>query len=102
PQTVTVVTQKQIEERGQTSLYDILRTTPGITLQAGEGGTPAGDIPKLRGFDASNDILIDGMRNASRTSYESFNLETIEISKGPGGAGNGAGAEGGTTRLKTK
>jgi catecholate siderophore receptor len=102
PKSVTVITERQIEERGATSLQDVLRTTPGITLQAGEGGTPAGDIPYIRGFNAANDIMIDGIRNSSRTSYESFNLESIEITRGSDGAVMGAGGGGGTINLVTK
>lgn len=102
PKTISVVTEKEIKERGATSLSDILRYTPGITMRAGEGGTPAGDIPQIRGFDASDDILIDGIRNPSRTSYEAFNLETVEISKGSDGSTAGAGAEGGSINLTTK
>jgi len=102
PKSSTVITQREIQERGATSLYDVLRTTPGITLQAGEGGTPAGDIPQIRGMDASNDILIDGIRNSSRTSYESFALESVEIDKGPSGATDGAGTGAGTINLTTK
>lgn len=102
PKTVTVITQRQMEERGATSLTDVLRTTPGVTLGAGEGGTPMGDRPYVRGFEASQDIMVDGMRNASRTSYEAFNLESVEIAKGPGGAYAGAGSTGGTISLNTK
>lgn len=102
PKSVTVITERQMEERGATSLQDVLRTTPGITLQAGEGGTPAGDIPYIRGFNASNDIMVDGIRNASRTSYESFNLESIEITRGSDGATLGAGGTAGSINLITK
>lgn len=102
PKTVTVITKRVMEERGATSVTEVLRTTPGVTLGAGEGGTPLGDRPYIRGFEASNDILIDGMRNASRTSYEAFNLETVEIAKGPGGAYAGAGGAGGTINLNSK
>ncbi len=102
PKTVTVITEREIEERGATSLDDVLRTTPGITLQAGEGGIPAGTRPTVRGFDASNDMFIDGVRNGSRTTYEAFNLESVEISKGPGGTFSGAGSTGGSINMNTK
>lgn len=102
PRTVTVVTQRQMQERGQTSVTDVLRTTPGVTLGAGEGGTPQGVRPFIRGFEASQDVLVDGMRNASRTQYEAFNLESIEINKGPGGVYSGAGSTGGTISLNSK
>ncbi|UFM63333.1 TonB-dependent siderophore receptor [Paracoccus sp. MA] len=102
PRSVTVVTAREIEERGQTSVADVLRTTPGVTLGAGEGGVPQGVRPYIRGFEASQDLLIDGMRNASRTQYEAFNLESIEINKGPGGVYSGAGSTGGTISLNSK
>lgn len=102
PKTVTIITRKEIEERGQTSLSDVLRTTPGITLGAGEGGTAMGDRPSIRGFDATTDMMVDGLRNVARTSYESFNLESIEISKGPDGATSGRGSTGGTINLNSK
>lgn len=102
PRTVTVVTQKQMEERGSNSLTEVLRTTPGITLGSGEGGTPLGDRPFIRGFEASTDMSVDGVRNLGRASYESFNLESVEVSKGPGGAYTGRGATGGSINMVTK
>uniref|UniRef100_A0A1I8ACX3 Plug domain-containing protein n=2 Tax=cellular organisms TaxID=131567 RepID=A0A1I8ACX3_9BILA len=84
PKSVTIINEALIKERGATSLTDVLRTTPGITLGAGEGGTPLGDRPFIRGFEASTDIQIDGLRDLGRASHEAFNIETVEIVKGPG------------------
>ena len=100
--TINVISKKEIDERGATSLQDILRTTPGVTLGSGEGGTPMGDRPFIRGYEASTDILIDGMRDFARGSHESFNLESVEISKGPGSVYSGRGSTGGTVNLVTK
>ncbi|VDC30676.1 TonB-dependent receptor [Pseudogemmobacter humi] len=100
--TVTVITSKQIKERGATSLTEILRTTPGVTLGTGEGGSPAGDKPLIRGFDAQFDIMVDGMRTGARTSYEAFNLETVEVAKGPDSTYAGRGSAGGSINLNTK
>lgn len=102
PKTVTIITEKQIEERGAASLKDVLRTTPGVTLGTGEGGTPIGDRPFIRGFEASTDISVDGLRALGRSSYESFNLESVEISKGPGGAYSGRGSTGGSVNMVSK
>lgn len=103
PKSVTVITQKQIQDRGATSLTEVLRTTPGITLGAAEGGSNAlGDRPTIRGFEAGQDMLVDGLRSVARTSHESFNLESIEITKGPDGATAGRGATGGSINLGTK
>lgn len=102
PKSVTVVTEELIKERGATSLADVLRTTPGITLGAGEGGTPLGDRPFIRGFEASTDIQIDGLRDLGRASHEAFNLEAVEVVKGPGSAYSGRGSTGGSINLVSK
>ncbi|RWR20506.1 TonB-dependent siderophore receptor [Sinirhodobacter populi] len=102
PKTITVITQREMTERGQTSLEDIVRTTPGITLTSGEGGNPAGFNPTIRGNSASNDVMVDGFRSNLRTDYETFNLESVEITKGPGGTAAGVGSTGGTINMVSK
>ncbi|MCU9945880.1 TonB-dependent receptor [Pseudomonas sp. PDM13] len=102
PKSVTVITEELIKERGASSLKDVLRTTPGITLGAGEGGTPVGDRPFIRGYEASTDIMIDGVRDVGRNAHEAFNLERVEIIKGPGSAYTGRGATGGSINLVSK
>ena len=64
PKSVTVISQALIAETGSTTLVDALRTVPGITFNAGEGGQPAGDNLRIRGFDAYSDVFIDGVRDA--------------------------------------
>lgn len=102
PKSVTVIPRELIEDRGFTSLTDVLRTTPGITLGSGEGGTPVGDRPFVRGYEASMDMLIDGIRNIGRFNHEVYNLEAVELVKGPGGALVGRGSTGGSINLVTK
>lgn len=102
PKTITVITQKQIEERGAVSLDSILRGTPGVTLGTGEGGTPYGTRPYVRGFEASSEIAIDGVRHVSRGSVDSFNLESVEVTMGADGVMNGRGSAGGNINLVTK
>src|SRR5262245_59588702 len=58
-QTITVIPKTVIEEQGATTLRDVLINVPGLTMTAGEGGTPAGDNLTIRGFSARNDIFID-------------------------------------------
>ena len=48
PQTISVVPAKVIRQQGATTLRDVLRNVPGISIQAGEGGTPNGDQLTLR------------------------------------------------------
>lgn len=102
PKTVNIITQKQMEDRGLSSVADVFRSTPGVTIGAGEGGTPMGDRPFIRGFEASTDVAIDGIRSLGRTSYEAFNLESIEILKGPGSAYSGRGSTGGSVNMVSK
>src|SRR5690606_12681730 len=102
PKSVTVIPQGLIEATGATSLVDALRTVPGITFNAGEGGIPAGDNLKIRGFDAGSDVFIDGVRDAGTQTRDVFALEQIEVVKGPGSAYSGRGSSGGSVNLVTK
>ncbi len=50
PQTITVISKEVMEEQGATTLRDVLKNVPGLTITAGEGGNPAGDNLTLRGL----------------------------------------------------
>jgi catecholate siderophore receptor len=102
PKSVTVISQALIAETGSTSLVEALRTVPGITFNAGEGGQPAGDNLKIRGFDAGADVFIDGVRDAGSQTRDVFALEQIEVVKGPGSAFSGRGSTGGAVNLVSK
>jgi catecholate siderophore receptor len=102
PQTITVIPRTVIEEQGATTLRDVLRNVPGLTMTAGEGGTPAGDNLTLRGFSARNDIFVDGARDLGPQSRDPFNLEQVEVVKGPGSAFTGRGSAGGSINLVSK
>jgi catecholate siderophore receptor len=102
PQSVTIIPKTVIEEQGATTLRDVLRNVPGLTITAGEGGTPAGDNLTLRGFSARNDVFVDGARDLGPQSRDPFNLEQVEVVKGPSSAFNGRGSTGGTINLVSK
>ena len=102
PQTITVISKDVIEEQGATTLRDVLRNIPGLTMAAGEGGTPAGDNLTLRGFSARNDVFVDGVRDLSPQSRDPFNLEQVEVTKGPASAYSGRGSTGGTINMVSK
>jgi len=102
PKSITVISAQVIQQTASTTLTDALRTTPGITMGAGEGGNPVGDRPFIRGFDSQGSIFIDGMRDIGSQSREIFDLESVEVSKGSGGAFNGRGAGGGGINLVSK
>ncbi|MCC6415639.1 MAG: TonB-dependent siderophore receptor [Opitutaceae bacterium] len=102
PQTITVIPKEIFDQQAVTSLRDILRNSPGITFQAGEGGTPAGDQMTIRGFSARTDMFVDGVRDLGGYSRDSFNLEQVEVSKGPSSSTAGRGSTGGSVNLVSK
>ena len=102
PQTINIVTQEVIEQQGATTLRDVLTNVPGITMTAGEGGAPAGDNLSIRGFSARNDIYVDGVRDLGAQSRDPFNLEQVEVVKGPSSTFTGRGSTGGTINLVNK
>lgn len=102
PKSVTVISRELMEQRGAASLADVLRTTPGISLGSGEGGTPVGDRPFIRGYEASTDMFIDGIRDLGRFAHESFNIEQVEVIKGPSSAYSGRGSTGGSINMVSK
>lgn len=102
PQTITVIPRAVMEEQGATTLRDVLRNVPGLTMAAGEGGVAAGDNLTLRGFSARNDVFVDGVRDLGPQSRDPFNLEQVEVAKGPSSSFNGRGSAGGTINLVSK
>jgi catecholate siderophore receptor len=102
PQTIEVIPQTILQEQGAVSLSDALRNVPGITLQAGEGGgasNTTGDMFNLRGFNASNSIFVDGVRDDGLMSRNVFNLEQVEVYMGPTGSDVGRGTASGYVNM---
>ena len=102
PQTVTVVSKEVLEAQGATSLRDAIKNVPGITINAGEGGSPPGDNFNVRGFSARSDLFVDGVRDIGGYSRDAFNLEQVEVAEGPGSAFTGRGSTGGSINMVTK
>ena len=101
PQSVTVVGPKLLEEQSIIRLEDALKNVPGITLNAGEGGA-RGDTVNLRGFSAFNDFFLDGIRDAAVYTRDAFNLESLEVFKGPSAILFGRGSTGGAINQVSK
>ena len=102
PQSITVIPEQVLEERAMFTLRDALRTVPGISLAAGEGGGRQGDNLTLRGFPAGNDIYIDGVRDLGQYARDTFNLESVEVLKGPSSVLFGRGSTGGIINQVSK
>jgi catecholate siderophore receptor len=101
PQNVTVIPQLLLSEQAVNNVQDALKNVPGITLNAGEGGTH-GDNINLRGFAASDDFFLDGLRDTGFYTRDSFNLEAIEVYKGPASTLFGRGSTGGVVNQVSK
>jgi catecholate siderophore receptor len=101
PQTVNVVPQQEIQERRLTTMEEALRTVPGITFSAGEGGQQ-GDSPIIRGFVARGDIFRDGFRDPGWYTRDLFDIDRVEVYKGPSSFAFGRGSTGGAINNVSK
>ncbi len=102
PQTISVIPKEVFNQQGAASLADVLGNTPGITFLAGEGGHVSGSNSfVMRGFDVSGNIFIDGVRDNGNYGRDIYNLDQVEVVKGPAGD-NGRGAASGYLNLVTK
>ena len=104
PQTIVVIKKELIEQQGALTLTDALRNTPGVgTFFLGENGnTNTGDAVYMRGFDASSSIYVDGVRDIGSISRDVFNIEQIDVLKGPAGTDGGRGSPTGSINLVSK
>lgn len=103
-QTVQVIKKELFEQQGALTLTEALRNTPGVgAFFLGENGnTNTGDAIFMRGFDTSGSIFVDGVRDIGSISRDVFNLEQIDVVKGPAGTDNGRGSPTGSVNLVTK
>lgn len=101
PQAISIVGRDEIDRRGVTTLTDALRVVPGISLGAGETSWQGNNLI-LRGFTTRNDMFLDGMRDYGYYFRDPFNIESLEVLKGPGSTLFGRGATGGVIHQVSK
>ncbi|WP_243405755.1 TonB-dependent siderophore receptor [Simplicispira sp. 125] len=101
PQSVTVFTEKLMNDRNQDDFREVLRTTAGVTFQSGETGEE--DV-RLRGFSLgqAGDIYTDGMKDAPLYERDTFNLDRVEVLKGSASMLFGKGSTGGVVNQVNK
>lgn len=80
PQTINVVTREQLDDQAHHSLADVLRYIPGTTVGQGEGNR---DQITLRGQNSTADFFLDGVRDDVQYYRGLYNIERVEILKGP-------------------
>ncbi|WP_299595769.1 TonB-dependent siderophore receptor [uncultured Microbulbifer sp.] len=101
-QTVNIISEDLMQQRAATTLRDVLRNVSGISMQAGEGGAPPGDQFSIRGYSARTDIFVDNVRDFGGYTRDPFNLEQVEVVKGPSSDYSGRGSTGGSVNLVSK
>lgn len=101
PQSVTVHTERLIDDRNLDDFRDVLRATAGVTFQAGETGEE--DV-RLRGFSLfqAGDLYVDGLRDAPLYERDTFNNDRIEVLKGSASMLFGRGSTGGVVNQVSK
>ncbi|WP_375397802.1 TonB-dependent receptor [uncultured Sphingomonas sp.] len=102
PRSIVVLPAEVIEQTGSNSLQDALRTVPGITFGAAEGGNPIGDRPFIRGFDSQGSIYVDGVRSLGSQTREVFDTDQIQVVRGSDSTLGGRGSAGGTLNIVSK
>jgi catecholate siderophore receptor len=102
PQFINTVPQEVIRQQGATSLSDALRNVPGISYAAPEGGTQANFLYYMRGFPAGGDLFLDQIRDLGEYNRDLFNIDQVEVLKGPSALMYGRGSTGGIIHQVSK
>ena len=99
PQSISVVTDEQIRDQSMQGMADVVRYVPGVQMAQGEGHR---DAPILRGNATTADFFVDGMRDDVQYLRDLYNVERVEVLKGPNGMIFGRGGSGGLINRVTK
>ncbi|MEL7540425.1 MAG: TonB-dependent siderophore receptor [Pseudomonadota bacterium] len=99
PQSLSIVTADQILERGFDSIGDVINYIPGVTNSQGEGHR---DAIVFRGVRSTADFFVDGVRDDVQYYRSLYNLEQVEILRGPNALLFGRGGTGGVLNRVTK
>jgi catecholate siderophore receptor len=102
PRSIVVVDKQVIKDTGSATLVEALRTVPGITFGAAEGGNPIGDRPFIRGFDSQGSTYLDGVRDIGAQNREIFAVEQIQVVRGSDSTLGGRGSAGGSLNIVSK
>ncbi|MEP6346621.1 MAG: TonB-dependent siderophore receptor, partial [Parasphingorhabdus sp.] len=99
PQSLSITTADEIKQRGFTSIGQIIDYTPGVNNTQGEGHR---DAVVFRGVRSTADFYIDGVRDDVQYYRGLYNLEQVEILRGPNALLFGRGGTGGILNRVTK
>lgn len=99
PQSITIVTEQQAADRGSETVGEALLYVPGVTVAQGEGHR---DQISIRGQVTTADFFVDGVRDDIEYFRDLYNVEAIEVLKGPAALIFGRGGGGGVVNRVTK
>ncbi len=99
PQSLSIATADQLSEQGFTSIGELINYTPGVNTSQGEGHR---DAIVFRGVRSTADFFIDGVRDDVQYYRPLYNLEQVEILRGPNALLFGRGGTGGILNRVTK
>lgn len=99
PQSVSITTAEQARDQGSQSLGEALTYVPGVTVSQGEGQR---DQITIRGQVTTADFYVDGVRDDIEYFRDLYNVESIEVVKGPNAMTFGRGGSGGVVNRSTK
>ncbi|HEY9230720.1 MAG TPA: TonB-dependent siderophore receptor, partial [Blastocatellia bacterium] len=99
PQSVTVVTREQIKDQQMLSLGDVARYVPGVSVHQGENNR---DQIIFRGNSSSADFFLNGVRDDVQYYRDLYNLDAVEILRGPNAMAFGRGGGGGVINRVSK
>lgn len=99
PQSITVVPQQQIRDQAAQGLAEALRYVPGVGFAQGEGNR---ETPIFRGVSTTGDFFVDGIRDDVQYYRDLYNIESVEVFRGPNAMIFGRGATGGLINRVTK
>jgi catecholate siderophore receptor len=99
PQSITILTKQQLEDRGSLSIQQALTYVPGVTVTGGEGNK---DAIVIRGQSTSADFFKDGVRDDAEYYRDLYNIQAVEVLKGPSALTFGRGGGGGIVNRVTK
>ena len=99
PQSVSIVTDEDIRKQGFREISDIVRYIPGVNTSQGEGHR---DAVVFRGVRSTADFYMDGVRDDVQYFRSLYNLEQVEVLRGPNALLFGRGGTGGIINRVTK
>jgi catecholate siderophore receptor len=99
PQAISVIDAQRIDDQGLRSMADVALYVPGLSMGQGEGHR---DAPTLRGNASTADFFVDGVRDDVQYYRDFYNVERVEVLKGPNAMIFGRGGGGGVINRVTK